>query len=113
MLIAHCGSRLPAGVAVYFMSPLWPYSVTTSLSLDSDTPTLLDLRDYSQAFDQDAPETAASAVVWGATGLANTQHQLIISVGAGQATAIVDGIMYIAPSLPSHPLILLPQLHSC
>jgi hypothetical protein len=83
------------GVAVYFMSPLWPYVVNTALSLDSAPPVLIDLTDHSKpnASVGLGPETVQSKVVWGETGLAVKQHTLVISVGAGQPYAIVDALM--------------------
>ena len=82
------------GVAIYFMSPLWPYIVNTEISLDSGPSTLVDLVDYSRPRTDGGPETVKSHVVWNATGLANTQHHLRISVGVNQPYAVVDGLMY-------------------
>ncbi|GLB34397.1 hypothetical protein LshimejAT787_0112810 [Lyophyllum shimeji] len=82
------------GVAVYFMSPLWPYTVNTAVSLDGGSPILLDLVDPSRPNVGQGPETVQSQVIWGAAGLPNTQHTLIISVGAGQPYAVVDALIY-------------------
>jgi len=82
-----------SGVAIYFLSPLWPYRVNTAISLDSSPVSLIELVDRSQPDIGHGPETAPFRVVWSATGLANTQHTLQISVGAGQPFAIVDGLM--------------------
>ncbi|KAF5369706.1 hypothetical protein D9615_010177 [Tricholomella constricta] len=84
------------GVAIYFMSPLWPYTVNTAVSLDSGPPILLDLVDHSIPNVGEGPETVQSHVIWGAAGLPNTQHRLVISVGAGQPFAIVDSLIYTA-----------------
>ena len=75
------------------MSPLWPYLVNTAISLDHGPSTLVDLVDHSRPPTDGGPETVQSQVVWKATGLNNTQHNLLISVGAGQPYAIVDGLM--------------------
>lgn len=82
-----------AGVAIYFMSPLWPYLVNTAVSVDSAQPILIDLVDHSKPNVGVGPETVQSKVVWGEAGLANKQHTLVISVGAGQPYAIVDALM--------------------
>lgn len=82
------------GIAIYFLAPLWPYTVNTAISLDSGPVTLIDLVDHSRPSTSQGPETVQSKVVWNATGLANTQHNLRISVGAGQPYAIVDGLIY-------------------
>lgn len=81
------------GVAVYFMSPLWPYAVSTSLSLDSRPTVIVDLTDHNSPDSGGGIETVASEVVWSAENLQNTTHTLRISVGRGQQFAIVDGIM--------------------
>ncbi|KAF8179237.1 hypothetical protein BJ912DRAFT_1023912 [Pholiota molesta] len=82
------------GIATYFLSPKWPYTVNTQLSLDGAPPVLVDLVDHSRPNTIEGPETVQSAVVWSATGLNNTQHTLVVSVGAGQPFGIVDGIIY-------------------
>ncbi len=83
-----------SGVGIYFLSPLWPYRVNTAISLDSSPASLIELVDNSRPGTGQGPETAPFRVVWSATGLANTQHTLQISVGVGQSFAIVDGLMY-------------------
>lgn len=89
------------GVAVYFMSPMWPYPVASSVSLDGGPRITIDLMDLSRERTSGGPETIRSVVVWAATGLANIQHTLVVSVGrsphAGPLDpqyAIVDGFMY-------------------
>ncbi|KAG5354006.1 hypothetical protein J132_00755 [Termitomyces sp. J132] len=84
------------GVAVYYMSPLWPYRVNTAVSLDSGPVILLDLVDHSRPNVGQGPETVQSQVIWGSGELSNTQHTLVISVGAGQPYAIVDALVYTA-----------------
>ncbi|KAG6874227.1 hypothetical protein C0995_003773 [Termitomyces sp. Mi166 len=82
------------GVAVYYMAPLWPYRVTTALSLDSGPVVLLDLVDHSRPDVGQGPETVQSHVIWSSGELSNTQHTLVISVGAGQSYAVVDALVY-------------------
>ncbi|TFK23584.1 hypothetical protein FA15DRAFT_670400 [Coprinopsis marcescibilis] len=83
------------GVAIYFLSPLWPYLVTTAISLDSGPVTLVNLVDRSRpdtgGFGE---ETVQSRVIWSAINLNNTQHTLRMSVGASQPFAVVDGLIY-------------------
>ena len=85
------------GVAIYFMSPLWPYLVNTAVSLDSGPTDLIDLTDHSRPENPggNGSETVKSQVVWGVTGLTKSQHTLLISVGAGQPYAIVDALMWV------------------
>lgn len=83
------------GVAIYFMSPLWPYAVSTALTLDSRPTIIVDLSDQnSAATEGGGPETVRSGVVWSAENLPNSNHTLRISVGRGQQNAIVDGLIY-------------------
>ena len=83
----------PLGTAVYILSPLWPYNVSSAISLDSAPPTLVDLVDHSKPDAGQGPESVASHVVWRATGLKNVQHTLIVSVGQGQPFSVLDGLM--------------------
>ncbi|KAG5642495.1 hypothetical protein DXG03_002719 [Asterophora parasitica] len=84
------------GVAIYFASPLWPYTVNTAVSLDSSAPVLLDLTDHdaSTPGSEDGAATVRSHPIRGFTNLVNTQHTFVVSVGAGQPFAIVDALIY-------------------
>jgi len=95
------------GVAIYFYSPLWPFQVTTLVTLDSSPPVLLDLRDHTQPLDINSTESVQSSAVWSRTSLANTKHTLLVSVGPSQPLAILDTLVYtvldIAPPSPLTP----------
>lgn len=95
-------SSFELGIAIYFLSPLWPYRVTTAVSLDSGPTTLIDLVDPSSPNIGTGPETAPYRVVWSATGLNDTAHSLRIFVGQGEPYAIVDGLMYVIPTSSLH-----------
>lgn len=84
---------LPTGTAVYFMSPLWPYVVTTQIQLDSRAPEVIDLKDHTKPDVGEGPETVRSDVRWKAENLPNSTHTLRISVAQGQTFAVVDTIM--------------------
>ena len=64
------------------------------MALDSSPPALLDLTDYTHPLVINGPESVKSSVVWSRTGLANTKHTLLVSVGRGQTYAIVDTLVY-------------------
>jgi hypothetical protein len=57
--------------------------------------TTIDLVDHSSPSTGQGPETVPYQVVWQVTGLTNTQHNLLISVGVRQPYAVVDGLMYV------------------
>ncbi len=78
------------GTAIYYWAPLWPFRVTTALALDGAAPVLVDMRDTSQPLDREGGETVQSAPLWAATGLDDTLHTLVISVGVGEGIAVVD-----------------------
>ncbi|KIY44007.1 hypothetical protein FISHEDRAFT_18790, partial [Fistulina hepatica ATCC 64428] len=78
------------GTAIYFLSPLWPYEVTTQVVLDDGSATTLDLQDQDVAVTEDGGECALYRAVWGATDLDDTDHTLTMSVASGQSFAIVD-----------------------
>lgn len=71
------------------------------MALDDLPPVLLDLRAYRRPFEDNGPEVVRSSVVWSQTGLANTQHTLLVSVGDGQTFAIMDTLVYVTSSSTS------------
>lgn len=75
------------------MSPLWPYHVTTAVRLDDQNPRLLSLVDRNRPDAGGGPETMASAVVWSAINLTNTEHLLLVYIASGEPFAIVDAIV--------------------
>ncbi|KAG5635300.1 hypothetical protein H0H81_011782 [Sphagnurus paluster] len=89
------------GVAIYFSSPLWPYPVTSLVSLDSGIPILLDLQDHNSTpvANGMGAATVNAKVSWGVTGLNNTNHTLVVSVGPSKPYAVLDTL--ITPGLTS------------
>jgi len=81
------------GVAIYFMSPLWPYTVNTAITLDDGPLVLLDLVDHNHVNTGGGPATVKSQIVAKATGLEYMKHTIRISVGANQPYAIVDSLI--------------------
>ncbi|KAJ7474915.1 hypothetical protein FB451DRAFT_1465156 [Mycena latifolia] len=85
-------ASLAPGVAVYYLSPRWPYAVSTRLSLDGAPPILLNLTDpITSPSPPGGSESAQSAVVWSATGLANKSHTLVATIGN---YIVVDGFIF-------------------
>ncbi|KDR84532.1 hypothetical protein GALMADRAFT_151392 [Galerina marginata CBS 339.88] len=80
------------GVAIYFMSPRWPASGSSAVTITIDNgDTVLPLSQFSApGRDQDIFN---SRVIAQATGLLDTTHTVRVSVGAGQVT-ILDGFLF-------------------
>jgi len=82
------------GVGIYYMSPLWPYPVSTVLTLDSDAPTLVEMTDPENSAPVGAGPTVESAVLWGQGGLENTEHTLVMSMASNGMYVVVDALIY-------------------
>ena len=85
------------GVALYYMSPKWPYPVGTELTLFTGPTvawtTSLDLQDHSQSAQNHTGATVESEIVAMVTDLPNSDHALVIEIGKERPFAIVDQIM--------------------
>ncbi|KAJ3756674.1 hypothetical protein F5878DRAFT_547420 [Lentinula raphanica] len=84
------------GVAIYFLSPLWPYAVGARLVLDGQIPPVfVDLQDHSQPVNSTGgAETVSSAVVWGFENLTLGNHSLQVEFAQGQSQyVVVDAFM--------------------
>ncbi|KAF5344278.1 hypothetical protein D9758_012345 [Tetrapyrgos nigripes] len=79
------------GTAVYYYASLWPYRVTTVVSIDGEPGETIDLTDPSVPDQQSAPPTVQSSIRWRRTNLTEGNHTLTISTGS---YAIVDAITY-------------------
>ncbi|KAJ6608520.1 hypothetical protein B0H10DRAFT_1815692 [Mycena sp. CBHHK59/15] len=89
------------GVAVYYLSPRWPYAVSTRLSLDGNTPVLVNLTDPNASpTPAGGSESAPYSVLWSATGLTNMSHTVVATYGN---YIIVDGFMCVYFSLHFYP----------
>ncbi|KAL0946218.1 hypothetical protein HGRIS_012477 [Hohenbuehelia grisea] len=80
------------GVAVYFMGPLWPYDVFSQVSLDNGPPVRISMVDRASTPTDGGSESVRSAVLWGASGLSNSRHTLVVS--RADRYAIVDAFVY-------------------
>ncbi|KAF9445835.1 hypothetical protein P691DRAFT_777289 [Macrolepiota fuliginosa MF-IS2] len=92
------------GIAVYFMSPLWPYFVSTQLQLDSGSLIHLNLTNPNGG--TGGSENVQSAVVWGSGPLPNGVHTLLVSKIPGDSFAVVDAIIY---TVQDPPAAIIPQ----
>ena len=90
-------SRKPEGVAVYFMSPLWPYSVGTQVQLDNQPPVMLNLTDPNTHINppENGEETVRSAVVWSSGPMPNATHTLTMTRSSVIPFVIVDAIVWV------------------
>jgi len=84
---------LSSGVAIYFLSPRWPYDVGAQITLDDDTVSV-DLQDHSRPFEPDGgPETVHFDVIWSKEDLSNSTHTLRISSDADARYVVLDALM--------------------
>jgi len=83
-----------SGVAIYYMSPEWPYTVNTLLTLDSDPPVVVDMTSSNTLPIGSVGPNVVSQVLWGRTGLSNTEHTLVASLVTGGRYIVVDAFMY-------------------
>jgi len=85
------------GVAVYYMSPLWPFQISVTIRLDSGSDEQVNLMDPSfinSPVSTDSAETVLSQSVWDASGLTNTTHQVFVYMGTNSKFVVVDGFNY-------------------
>ncbi|ESK87291.1 hypothetical protein Moror_5756 [Moniliophthora roreri MCA 2997] len=85
------------GVAVYIISPLWPYKVGGFVSIDATPPIGIDMRDYTRPDPGmvHGEETVNTSVIWGMTELANTAHSLRVWTDTARWDYLaLDGIIY-------------------
>ncbi|KAJ3839035.1 hypothetical protein F5878DRAFT_617842 [Lentinula raphanica] len=86
------------GVAVYYFSPLWPYNVTTALSIDGGNNITVNLMDTSATpANVGSPPTEPSAARFGFTGLSNGSHTL--------AMYQVQGLNYSDQNVPAYVVV--------
>lgn len=83
------------GVAVYYMSPLWPFPISVAISVDNGNSATVDLRDYSSPPSPNSSrETVQSQVVWASSSLTNDTHSVVISMADDSQFVVVDGFVY-------------------
>lgn len=102
-----------SGVAIYYMSPLWPYAVDSAISVDTGPQEIVDLMDHSRPVQNGGEETVQSQVVWGRSGLTNGTHTVVVSLHSNYI--VVDAFMYVclfSVSLPFNRLTWLVNMYS-
>ncbi|KIM89415.1 hypothetical protein PILCRDRAFT_813343 [Piloderma croceum F 1598] len=83
------------GSAIYYMSPLWPYSANVLITLDNAEPVWVNLTHPSELNTSIyGPEPAKSEVVWGASGLSDSAHKVIMSMPENGSFIALDTFIY-------------------
>ncbi|PBK71353.1 hypothetical protein ARMSODRAFT_1017257 [Armillaria solidipes] len=83
------------GVAVYFLSPLWPYWVNSTITIDGGDETTLNLTDpVASTTDSGGSESSPYGVRWSQTGLSNSSHEVVVSMASSGQWVVVDGFIY-------------------
>jgi hypothetical protein len=86
------------GSAIYYMSPLWPYSANVLITLDKAEPVWVNLTRPSELNTSIyGPEPTKSEVVWGASGLSDSAHNIIVSMSENGSFIALDTFMYEQP----------------
>jgi len=80
-----------AGVSVYYLSPKWPYTVDSHISLDGSPAVLVNMTG-PPADSPGGQETILWAPLWGETGLTNGLHTVVVTPGPSRY-AVVDGFV--------------------
>jgi hypothetical protein len=75
------------------MAPLWPYTVTTVVTLDGGPPQLIQMIDPLNSEPVGSAPTVDSAVLWGQAGLADVQHTLMMSMAPSGMYVVVDALV--------------------
>jgi len=91
-----------SGIAIYYMSPQWPYTVNTLLTLDSNSPVVLAMTSSNTEPIGAVGPNVITQVLWGQTGLSDTEHTLVISLAPGGRYIVVDALMYDMESILLH-----------
>jgi hypothetical protein len=80
------------GIAIYYLAPLWPYTVNTLITLDSNQSFLVNLTGSLNGTIGD-PEDEPATVLWSLTGLTNTQHTVVASMWDEGIYVVMDALM--------------------
>lgn len=83
------------GVAVYYLSPLWPYWVNVTITIDGGDETTLNLTDpVASMTDPGGSESSPYDVRWSKTGLSSSSHEVVVSTAPSGQWIVVDGFKY-------------------
>ena len=91
--IDRLNERLTTVASVYFLSTLWPYSVSTDYAIDGNTPITIDMQDHSAPATSGGNATVASGVVGQWTSSVNQEHTILVTIPPGGTYAVVDMFM--------------------
>ena len=87
---ADLSARSP-GTSVGYWAPLWPYPVSSLLTLDDDKPVVVDLLDHANTNNSSGPSPSQQSQIrqeW--SGLKNVEHKLVVSKARGGRFVVVD-----------------------
>ena len=77
---------------MYYKAPKWPYAVDSSIALDGGPPTVVSMTGPNPSA-TGGEETIIEDILWSATGLVNTEHQVVVTKGAVSPFTVVDCFM--------------------
>ncbi|KIY73926.1 hypothetical protein CYLTODRAFT_485065 [Cylindrobasidium torrendii FP15055 ss-10] len=84
------------GVAIYYLSSMWPYPVNSTVTLDGEDSVFLNLTDPGATPANGGSASAQWGPRWFKTGLSNTTHELVVTMSSKQGGTwiVVDGFIY-------------------
>ncbi|KAJ7113379.1 hypothetical protein C8R44DRAFT_630839 [Mycena epipterygia] len=90
-----------AGVAIYYLSPRWPFAINTQLTLDGGQGIIVNLTDPNATpAPESSSESSPYSVIWSATGLSNTTHSLVLTMASTGSFIVADGFMCVSSPPP-------------
>ncbi|KAG8818941.1 hypothetical protein FRC17_010664 [Serendipita sp. 399] len=95
-----------SGVSVYYLAPLWRSQIETRISLDGDTPVLVNLTATPDMivppWEDETQEVVPWDIRWSATNLTNSTHTVTITRGVD--SSILDGFRFTVPVEDGKPV---------
>ncbi|KAK0196377.1 hypothetical protein F5146DRAFT_970396 [Armillaria mellea] len=84
------------GTAVYFLSPGWAFPMNSTVTLDGEGATVVDLTAPAElsAGSHGGPVPERYTVYWSRTGLDNKSHKVVVSMASPGGWIIVDGFIF-------------------
>ncbi|KDR67337.1 hypothetical protein GALMADRAFT_147139 [Galerina marginata CBS 339.88] len=81
-------------VSFYYLSPRWPYPISTEISIDGEAPIVVDLQDHSLPITDSGPSTGGSIGAFSYHGTESKLHTIVVTGSAQNPYAVVDSLVF-------------------